>query len=189
MQMAITTYTLVDFIQDLRIIAAETEDPHIIITRVSPLAQRVALEKDWLQKEHYTCDPTQGFGVHLLHEEEDHTLAVFAISWLPGRGAPPHNHGTWAVVAGVDGPEKNTFWKRLDDGAQPGYADVVWHGEKIFTAGETVAFLPHEIHSVTNETDAVTVSFHVYGRHLNYTGRSQFDPVAKTATPFIVSTS
>jgi glyoxylase-like metal-dependent hydrolase (beta-lactamase superfamily II)/rhodanese-related sulfurtransferase len=49
-----------------------------------------------------------------------------------------------------------------------------------------VAFLPHEIHSVTNETQAVTVSLHVYGKHLNYTGRSQFDLAAKTETPFLI---
>jgi predicted metal-dependent enzyme (double-stranded beta helix superfamily) len=141
---------------------------------------------DWLQADHYLCDEEQGFGVHLLHEEADHRLAVFAIAWLPGRGAPPHNHGTWAVVAGVDGPETNTFWKRLDDGSQPGYAEIAWNGEKVFGPGEVVAFLPHEIHSVTNETQAVTVSLHVYGKHLNYTGRSQFDGAAKTETPFLI---
>jgi predicted metal-dependent enzyme (double-stranded beta helix superfamily) len=37
----------------------------------------------------------------------------------------PHNHGTWAVVAGVYGPERNAFWKRLDDGSRPGCAKSV----------------------------------------------------------------
>jgi predicted metal-dependent enzyme (double-stranded beta helix superfamily) len=49
-----------------------------------------------------------------------------------------------------------------------------------------VPFLPDDIHSVTNETDEVTVSLHVYGKHLNYTGRSQFDPDARTDMPFII---
>jgi hypothetical protein len=49
-----------------------------------------------------------------------------------------------------------------------------------------VSFLPDSIHSVLNETDRVTVSLHVYGRHLNYTGRSQFDPERKTETPFVL---
>ena len=185
--MALTTDTLTDLVQDLRSIAAETTDPQAIITRLSPLVQRAALSKDWLVPQHYTCDDEQGFGVHLLHEEADHTLAIFAISWLPGRGAPPHNHGTWAVVAGVDGPETNTFWKRLDDGSRAGYAELAWNGEKVFGPGEAVAFLPHEIHSVTNDTDAVTVSLHVYGKHLNHTGRSQFDPATRTEKPFLVS--
>ena len=64
----------------------------------------------------------QGFSLFPLSEEPDHSLAVFAFSWLPNRGTPPHDHGTWAVVAGVLGPEWNTFWRRLDDGTRPGYA-------------------------------------------------------------------
>ena len=184
--MAIATYTLADYVQDLRTITCATHDPNEIITRVGPLAERAALAKEWLRPHHYVCDPEQGFGVHLLHEEPDHTLAVFAIAWLPGRGAPPHNHGTWAVVSGVDGLETNVFWKRLDDGSHPGYAEIQRNGEKHFGAGEVVAFLPHEIHSVVNETGVVTVSLHTYGQHLNYTGRSQFDPEAKLEKPFLV---
>jgi len=184
--MAIATYTLADYIQDLRAVTSETQDPDEITARVGLLAERAALSRAWLQPHHYACDPEQGFGVHLLHEEPDHTLAVFAIAWLPGRGAPPHNHGTWAVVAGVDGLETNVFWKRVDDGTRPGYAEIRQNGEKLFSSGEVVAFLPHEIHSVVNETAAVTVSLHTYGKHLNYTGRSQFDPEARVEKPFIV---
>ena len=184
--MAIATYTLADYIQDLRTITSETDDPNAIIARVGPLAERAALSREWLQPHYYTCDPEQGFGVHLLHEEPDHTLAVFAIAWLPGRGAPPHNHGTWAVVSGVDGLETNIFWKRVDDGSCPGYAEIERNGEKVFTSGDVVAMLPHEIHSVVNETDAVTVSLHTYGKHLNYTGRSQFDPRTRVEQAFLV---
>jgi predicted metal-dependent enzyme (double-stranded beta helix superfamily) len=180
------TYTVADLAQDLRNISRACNDPQEIIMRVKPCAERAALNPAWLQPEHYTCDPEQGFGVHLLHEEADHRLAIFALSWLPGRGAPPHNHGTWAVVAGVDGMETNTFWKRLDDESRPGYADLVYNGEKAFGPGEVIAMLPHELHSVTNETEAVTVSLHIYGKHLNYTGRSQFDVKRKTEKPFIV---
>ena len=184
--MALAIYTLSAFVEDLRAVSAQEDDPHTIITRVAPLAERLALSKDWLRPEHYSCDDDQGFGVHLLHEEPDHTLAVFAISWLPGRGAPPHNHGTWAVVSGVDGLEKNIFWKRTDDASCPGYAEVVRNGEKMFGPGEVVAFVPHEIHSVVNETERTTVSLHIYGMHLNYTGRSQFDVDTREEMPFIV---
>lgn len=179
-------YGLGDFVADLRAIAARTREESEMIQAVRPLALRLAAERSWVQPEFYTCDETQGFGVHLLHEEADHSLAVFAIAWLPGRGAPPHDHGTWAVVAGVDGPELNTFWKRVDDGSRPGYAEIVKVGEKTFGEGEVVSLLPTAIHSVTNQTDAVTLSLHVYGRHINHTGRSTFDPEARTVQPFIV---
>jgi predicted metal-dependent enzyme (double-stranded beta helix superfamily) len=114
---------LSEFVNDLRAIAAETQDDHAIIARIRPLARCLALSKQWLELHHNACDPVQGFGVHLLYEEPDHTFDVFALAWLPGQGAPPHNHATWGVGAGVDGPEKNVFWQRVDDGSGWGYAD------------------------------------------------------------------
>jgi len=187
--MATTTYELASFITDLRTIAVATADPREIVTRIRPLARELAIGKTWLERKHYACDPAQGFGVHLLHEEVDHTLAVFAVAWLPGQGAPPHNHGTWAVVTGVDGPETNIFWRRLDDGSRQGYAEIVEQARKVFGAGETVTFLPDSIHSVINETADVTVSLHVYGKHVNYTVRSQFDPATRVEQAFKVKES
>ncbi len=183
--MSVATYGLAEFVRDLRTITAETQDPREVVTRVRPLARELALGKGWLEPRHYGCDPEQGFGAHLLHEEPDHSLAVLAAAWLPGQGAPPHNHGTWAVVVGVDGPEKNIFWKRLDDGSRPGHAEIRPQAEKVFGPGEVVTFLPDSIHSVVNETDRVTVSLHVYGTHPNYTGRSQFDPERGVEKAFV----
>ncbi len=109
-----------------------------------------------------------------------------ALSWLPNRGAPPHDHGTWAVVAGVDGPEKNEFFERADDRTRAGYADLKKVGEKVCGVGDVLALPQGMIHSVWNETDAVSLSLHIYGKHINYTGRSQFDLEKRTEMPFIV---
>lgn len=185
--MAVATYGLTQFVDDLRAITAKTRSPGAIIDQVRPLAQRLARSREWVKPEYYECNREQGFGAHLLHEEPDHALAVFAAAWLPHRGAPPHNHGTWAVVTGVDGPEKNVYWKRVDDHSRPGYAEVEPVGDEVIGPGEVVTFLPDAIHSVVNETDRVTLSLHVYGKHVNYTERSQFDPEAKTETPFKVA--
>lgn len=179
-------YGLADYVADLRSIVARTTDDEAVIRQVRPLARRLAESKTWVEPRMYTCDEEQGFGVHLLHEEPDHTLAVFALAWLPNRGTPPHDHQTWAVVAGVEGSEKNIFWKRGDDGSRPGYAELEHNGERTYGPGDVVAFLPQQIHTVWNETDAVTLSLHTYGKHINFTGRSEFDPEKNTATPFVV---
>lgn len=182
--MALKTYGLAQFVADLRRIAAETKDAGEIVTRVRPLARELALAESWLEARHYEYDAEAGYGVHLLHEEPDHTLAVFAVAWGAGRAVQPHNHGTWAVVAGVDGPEKNFFWKRVDDRSRQGYGEIRKQAEKVFGPGDVVTFLPDSIHSVANETDRTTLSLHVYGKHPNYTGRSQFDPERNVEQPF-----
>lgn len=69
-------YSLEQYVQDLRTITAEETDPVRITDRVAPLARRFAQAPGWLRLEHRECDPEQGFGVHLLHEEPNHDLAV-----------------------------------------------------------------------------------------------------------------
>jgi predicted metal-dependent enzyme (double-stranded beta helix superfamily) len=185
--MATTGYSIPQLAHDLKEICALTSDEREILNRVRPLACRAAQAKAaWLEARMYETDLEQGFGVHLLHEEPDHTLAIFAVSWLPHRGTPPHDHGTWVVVAGVDGPETNRFFERVDDRSSTGQAELKEIGKKIFGFGDVVAMPTGGIHAVWNDTDKVTLSLHVYGKHLNFTGRSKFDLATKTETPFIL---
>ena len=185
--MSAGTYTLAEFVARLRVITAATRDPREITERVTPLARALALSRTWLEPKHYAGDGQQGFGIHVLHEEPDHTLLVFAAAWLPGRGAPPHNHGTWAVVTGVDGPERNILWDRVDDGSRPGYAKIRKREDGVFGPGDVLTLMPAEIHSVANESAQVTVSLHVYGYNLNLTSRSEFDPERDLERPVLLS--
>jgi predicted metal-dependent enzyme (double-stranded beta helix superfamily) len=185
--MTMTEATSLDrYIEDLRRITQETDDEDQIISRVGPLARQMALEKSWLLESHYDTDSEQGFGVHLLHEEPDHSLAVFVVSWLPGRGAPAHDHGTWAVVAGVVGVERNIRYKRVDDGSRPGYGELAVKHEIDAGEGDLICMKTGGIHSVQNETEAVTLSLHTYGLHVNHTNRSRFDLATNEKTDFKV---
>jgi predicted metal-dependent enzyme (double-stranded beta helix superfamily) len=180
-------YSIEQFAADLKRIRSEASDERQILSRARPLARRAALSKDaWVKESMYRADPEQGFGVHLLHEESDHTLAILAVSWLPNRGTPPHNHGTWGLVAGVDGGEENEFFERIDDGSRPGHAELKKIGSKQCDVGDVVAMTSSTIHAVWNKNDNVTLSLHIYGKHINYTGRSQFDLEAQTEAPFIL---
>ncbi|HSC94516.1 MAG TPA: cysteine dioxygenase family protein [Burkholderiales bacterium] len=177
------TYALSTFVEDLRAIARTAKGEAETLSRLRPLVLRAALSRQWLLPRHYEALPEQGNGVHLLHEEPDHTLAVAAVCWLPGRETPPHNHGTWAVVAGVEGPERNIFWKRIDDGTRPGYAQLERIGEKVVGVGDVLAMPAATIHSIANDTDHVTLTLHVYGTHLNFSPRFQFDVERHSVSP------
>lgn len=181
-------YTITEFVKDLRTIVTNTEDETEILSQVQPLACRAAGERSWLREKMYIADLDLGFGTTLLHAEPDNSLFVVVDSWLPTRGVRPHDHGTWAVVVGITGTERNVFWKRVDDGSRPGYAKLRKVREEEITESGAVAMHTGEIHSVVNHTDETTLSFHVYGRHLNYTGRSQFDTEKNLEIPFIIET-
>jgi predicted metal-dependent enzyme (double-stranded beta helix superfamily) len=181
-------YSIDELASDLRGLCARCSEEREILLRLRPLVRRAALAKRWLHEGLYVADAAQGFGVHLLREEADHTLAIFAVSWLPGRGAPPHDHGTWAMIAGVDGAEANEFYERIDDRSRSGHAELRKVGRTVCDVGDVIAMPAGMIHAVSNESDATSVSLHVYGKHINHTGRSRFDLERQTASPFIVTT-
>ena len=179
-------YGLEQYIADLREIFSSESDEKIITTRVKPLAKRLAAEKGWFKDEYRETEPSQGFGVHLLHEEENHDLGVFVFAWEPGKGVGAHNHNTWVVVAGIEGQEHEIRYDRLDDGSTPGYADLREAGDDVLGPGQVVSCGYDDIHGVWNRGDVISVSLHTYGRHLNHTNRSVFDVAAKTEEPLIV---
>jgi len=179
-------YTLAAYVADLKAAVAAAADEPAILAAVGPLAQRLARDGSWVEPKHFETDDEQGFLAHLLHEEPDHSLAVFAVNWLPGRGAPPHDHGTWAVVAGVVGTERNIGYRRLDDGSRPGHAELDVKHDFTARPGELVCMKTGGIHAVRNESEEVTLSLHTYGRHVNHTDRKQFDLARNEVHDFIV---
>ncbi|GAA3527274.1 cysteine dioxygenase family protein [Zobellella aerophila] len=181
-------YSIPRFVEDVLRIMSRTQDEAALLAEVAPLAQRAAAEQGWRTPEMYLANLELGFGSTLLHAQPDHSLFIVVDSWLPGRGVRPHDHGTWAVVVAVTGPERNTFWERVDDGTEQGHARLRWLREQTVSAGEVVTMPTGAIHSVVNDGIETTLSFHVYGRHLNHTGRSQFDVEHHREIPFIIET-
>lgn len=165
-----------------------TQDEQIILDQVKPLLKETILNSEaWFEDRFYKVDHEQGFGSHLIAENEDHTLAVIITSWLSGRETPPHDHDTWAVIGCVKGTENNIFWNRHDNKSDPDFARISRGVVFECTPGDIVTMKQDDIHSVVNpDQNSVSVSLHVYGKHFNYTNRKQFDPEKNTVKPFIV---
>ena len=78
-------YSISQLAADVKRVCAEFDDERQILSHVRPLARRAALSKStWLEDRMYQADATQGFGVHLIHEEPDHTIAILALSLAAG---------------------------------------------------------------------------------------------------------
>lgn len=177
-------YSLLQFVADLRAITAATADEREILRRVAPLAERLAAQPGLQDALPIHSNAEQGFSFNLLHEESDHSLAVALLSWLPSGATLPHNHGTWGIVVGLSGAEKNIFWRRLDDGSHAGYAELERMGEMDCALGQAVVLANSIVHSVENTTSEPSVSLHIYGKNVYYTGRSQFDVANRRELPW-----
>jgi len=177
-------YSLRQFVVDLRSITAATADEREILRKIAPLAERLAASPSLKNAAPIAANVEKGFRFNLLHEEPDHALAVALLSWLPSGATLPHNHGTWGIVVGLEGAEKNIFWRRLDDGSRAGYAELERVGAMDCVLGQAVVLPSPTIHSVENTADQPSVSLHVYGKNVYFTGRSQFDIVNKRELPW-----
>jgi predicted metal-dependent enzyme (double-stranded beta helix superfamily) len=80
----------------------------------------------------------------------------------------------------------NKFWNRTDDGNEPGFATIEETSRRNIGHGEVIGLDGDAIHSVLNDGDHTTLSLHVYGMHLNHSGRSIFDPEANSEEKLIV---
>jgi predicted metal-dependent enzyme (double-stranded beta helix superfamily) len=180
-----TGYSIKQLVEDLRGLVRAGRDDAAMAREVPGLARRLVLLKhDWLRPSMCMAGAGNSAGIHALHEEPDHSLAIFVVTWMPGDETPPHDHGTWAVIAGLDGRETNHWWKRFDDGKAPGYADVRRSGSERIDASTIVAMSGDAIHSLHNDSGAVSTTLHLYGRNVDYTDRRKYDPARHTIAPY-----
>ena len=94
-------------------------------------------------------------GIYRLSEDPDHRFALYASAGGPGKKVPPHNHTTWAVIAGVHGAERNVVYERLDNGARADFVQLheAPAKEKTLRNGDFISYLPDDFHHI--ETPAV----------------------------------
>ena len=82
-----------------------------------------------------------------LHEDADGSYAIYAVAMKPGHQQPPHNHTTWAVIAGVRGRERNELYVREDE--SDGSRARIRHLMDITVGeGKVIAMGADDIHSI-----------------------------------------
>ena len=171
-------YTVTEYVRDLHRLRADNLDDAVMMKSVKPLAKKLSEDGSWFNEQMMTTNNEMGVGISILHEDDDHSLTVIAVAWgEKDLKVPPHDHGTWAVVAGVKGIERNTLWQRQDDGSheEPDYAEVAPVSHADITLGDVIAMSPGDIHTVDNVGEGVSLSLHTYGQNPNTTDRYQYD--------------
>ncbi|MBT7944246.1 MAG: hypothetical protein HN719_12955, partial [Alphaproteobacteria bacterium] len=120
--------------------------------------------RDLFPEDHFPMGEEDGNSVvYRLSEDGDHRFALYASTALPGKGVPPHNHTTWAVIVGVHGDEHNILYERADDGSQEGIGEVRQIDELTVSHGSGVTLMPDDIHSIHVTGEVKTVHLHMYG--------------------------
>lgn len=108
-------------------------------------------------------------GIYRLSEDPDHRFALYASAGGAGKKVPPHNHTTWAIIAGVHGAERNVVYERLDNGAREGFVQLreAPAKEKTLRGGDVIAYLPDDFHHIeTPVGSGDALHLHFYGLSL-----------------------
>lgn len=181
------SYTVSDYVRDLRGLHAKNLDENAMMAAIKPLAGKLAEDGSWFTEKMMSINDELGVGISTLHEEDDHSLTVIAVAWgEQDLKVPPHDHGTWAVVAGIRGIERNTLWQRQDDGTNPNpdYAEVASVSDTDISLGDVICMGSGAIHTVANVGEGISLSLHTYGQNPNTTSRHQYDTENNCAKEF-----
>lgn len=109
--------------------------------------------------------------LYRLSEDDDHRFVLYGHVARGKVAAPPHDHTTWAVIAGIEGEELNRIYEHDGDG---GVREV---RQQVIGEGTAIAFLPDDLHSIHIEDGATVLNFHMYGLGLEQLhGRRYYRP-------------
>ncbi len=127
-------------------------------------------------------------GIYRIAEDPDHRFALYASAGLEGKLVPPHNHTTWACIAGVHGQEHNVRYSRVEDGRNdPDFITLERGGESTIVKGNVIEYLPDDFHTIqVPQGGAPALHLHLYGLSLEHLpDRVTVDPETGRAMRFM----
>jgi len=184
-------YGIAEFIAAVKtIVPADGADPgpagrEAIGAQLRRLARNPAI----LERTGLTQQPRQGtHGMDIrggeIHKEPNGTLALMLARFPHETETPVHNHHSWGVVCVVGGQDRYLAWRRRDDGARAGHAEIELEYERILEPGDVVHFAdtPGDIHSQQGWGGAPVWELVFFGHDPNVKPRLYFDPEQQTVT-------
>jgi len=167
-------------------VASETDVHELTRDRLNRLknALLVLARQPELFSETDYPSPTEGqvAKTYLLAEAPNRGPALYLISILPLGPSPIHDHGTFAIIAGLEGYEHNTLYARSNSEAGPGKATLRVRDEQILGSCDALALMPKDIHHIDNQHTSPTRHLHLYGTAFEHqTSRLEFDLAAGLA--------
>ena len=96
-------------------------------------------------------------------------LTMLKVCFPRGRRTPPHDHGTWAAILMFSGQEKNTLYRRAQEGLRTASEVTLERGAILPMRAETA-------HVAECVGDEPALGLHVYGGDLLELPRRMWDP-------------
>jgi len=179
------TYTMEAFVEDVKNIFKNEQDPHVQARTVSELLKDLLAVPGWLE-EKLELEEEGGYGRFSLHLDEDsghpgNGWWLMASVQKPGQDNLPHDHGvTWVVYGVYKGSIRQRKWRWAFPGEGVDKAQIKESGKFIQKPGSVAYFLPGEIHDTLNVEEGRSIVVRLESQKLDRVTRFQYDPEAGT---------
>jgi 3-mercaptopropionate dioxygenase len=183
--MAHTSNIVERFITDVVRIVAEDTDRAMTIEKIQPLFAELLADKTFLAEEHRCVVPNK-FAQYAIYRAPERSLSLMSMVVPPGETTPVHDHLAWGLVGVYQGVQRETIYRRLDDGAKPRFAELEQVGERVLKPGDITTLLPPDgdIHQIETISDEPSISIHLLGNDIGCELRHAYHPHRNVVVPF-----
>ena len=157
------------FLAQARGLLASTADRQAL-QAVADALIALGQQKSLFPAAHFPLDAARPAQVYRLAEDADGGFALYLSAGLAGKAQPPHDHTTWAVIAGVEGNERNVLYRR-EKTADASRDTLVQTGTVDVASGSAVVLLPDDVHTIELIGGQDGRHLHFYGRALQLLDR------------------
>jgi predicted metal-dependent enzyme (double-stranded beta helix superfamily) len=136
----------------------------------------------WLPDEYASPDLTSGMGSgigqYALYRAEDGSLTLFSLVIPAGAETPVHDHLAWGLIGVYRGQQRETVYRRLDDGGDATRAVLEIAKTHTIGTGDFYSLIPprDDIHYVKTVSDRPSVSIHLLANDTACVWRHRFEP-------------
>ena len=158
------------YVRRMTELVSDTTEEGVLLGRGRELLAELVRDDGWLPAEYGVARPDR-YAQYLLHCDPLERFSMVSFVWGPGQRTPVHNHTVWGLVGVLRGAERSEEYE-LRDGMP---TDV--GKSHLMTRGEVDAVSPTigDWHRVTNASEDVSISIHVYGGNVGGLHRSKVD--------------
>jgi predicted metal-dependent enzyme (double-stranded beta helix superfamily) len=150
------------------------------LAEVATLLEVLGRRRELFPAEAFALVPGRPNAIYRLAEDLDGGHALYLSLGAPGKAQPPHDHTTWAIIAGVQGNERNEVYAR-ERSADP-LRDVLTHVQRVdVQPGSSIVLGPADVHTIELVGDEPGAHLHFYGLALDRLhGRVVFERRCRT---------
>lgn len=168
----------------------DERDEEVRVERLRPAFAELLAAESWLPDACARPDEGSrmggGIGQYALYRASDGSLCLFALVVPSGSRTPVHDHLAWGLVGIYRGQQRETIYRRLDDGRDETRANLEIAREQTLGVGDFYALLPpaDDIHYVETTSAAPSISIHLLANDTACVWRHRYEPESGRVTAF-----